>query len=377
MAHILILGGGFGGIAAARRLRELLPPADAITLVDQRDYFIVGFRKTWVLLGDSLENGQGDLRALARQGIRFVQGRVDALEPAARAVTVNGARLEADALVIALGAELAPDAVPGFSEHALSVYDPRALPRAAEAIQTFPGGEVVVGVFGPTYKCPPAPYEIALLLNEAFRERGVRANVTVFTPLPMSIPLLGQAGCGAIDDRLAEAGIRLLTDRHAVAVEPGAVVLKTGERIRFDLLLGVAPHRAPRVVREAGLTGGTGWIEVDARTLETGIPGVYAIGDVTAVMMANGKPLPKAGVFAEAEGQVVAARIAARLAGREPEAVFEGRGGCFLEVGGGQAVMVQGHFLAEGGAQVHVSEASAAFFQEKVAFERERLREWF
>ncbi|HLF90850.1 MAG TPA: FAD-dependent oxidoreductase [Anaerolineales bacterium] len=378
MAHILILGGGFGGIAAARRLRELLPPSDTITLIDQRDYFIVGFRKTWAFFGDSLENGKGNLNALTAQGIQFVQGEVSAIEPEKHSVTVNGSRLEGDALIIALGAELAPDSIPGFTEHALNVYDPNAITQAAEVFENFQGGQVLVGVFGgAAYKCPPAPYEFAILAKEKLEKKGIQTSVTVFTPLPSSLPVLGPAGCNLIEDRLHENGIRFLAERHAMRVEPGAVVLKTGERLPFDLLIGVAPHRAPRVVREAGLTGNSGWIEVNRQTLETQYRDVYAIGDVTAVLMANGKPLPKAGVFAEAEGLVVAEHIAAKQAGGQSEVVFEGRGGCFLEVGEGKAVMVQGHFLAEGKPEVNLTEASEALFQEKVEFERKRLAAWF
>lgn len=378
MTHILILGAGFGGIATARWLREQLSPNDTITLVDKRDYFIVGFRKTWALLGAPLENGKGDLHALARQGIHYVQGEITALDPHTRSAVVNGERFEGDALVIALGAELAPESVPGFSEYALNVYDPQAASQAAQEIEAFPGGNILVGVFGsPVYKCPPAPYEIALLVNEKLKTKGVTVRVTVFTPLPSSLPIVGPEGCNRIEERLDKNGIGFLAEHQAARVEPGVVVFKTGERLPFDLLLGVAPHRAPKIVRESGLTGESGWIEVNPRTLETQFPGVYAIGDVTAVMMANGKPLPKAGVFAEAEGRVVAERIAASINGKESDAVFEGRGGCFLEVGGGQAMIVQGHFLAEGKPDVSLTDASETFMQEKIMFEKKRLQEWF
>ena len=109
-------------------------------------------------------------------------------------------------------------------------------------------------------------------------------------------------------------------------------------------LFGIPPHRPPAVVRESGLVGESGWVSVNSRTLETQFPGVYAIGDVVQISMGNGKPLPKAGVFAEAMGETVADRIAADFAGQEPEAEFQGEGGCYLEVGAGQAMKVKGHF---------------------------------
>ena len=118
-------------------------------------------------------------------------------------------------------------------------------------------------------------------------------------------------------------------------MEDGEIVFESG-RLPYDLLLGVPPHRCPSVVVESGLAKDGGWVSVDSRTLETQFPGVYAIGDDVAVLMANGKPLPKAGVFAEAEGRVAARHIAAALKGRESAATFEGKGGCFLEVGPGR-----------------------------------------
>jgi sulfide:quinone oxidoreductase len=130
-------------------------------------------------------------------------------------------------------------------------------------------------------------------------------------------------------------------------------------------------------VRESGLVGDTGWVSVNSRTLETQFPGVYAIGDVVQIAMSNGKPLPKAGVFAEAMGETVADRIASTFAGQEPEATFQGEGGCYLEVGAGQAMMVKGHFLAVPQPEIALTEASAQYYEEKSSFETQRLQTWF
>jgi sulfide:quinone oxidoreductase len=377
MKRVLILGGGFGGIATARQLKQKVDPNDEVILVDRRDYFMVGFRKSWALVGESmLEDGQRPLDSLTGLGIRVMRDAITRIDPNGRAATMGDQIISADALVVALGADLVPESIPGFQQYAYNIYDPNDIPRAAQALKEFQGGKLLIGIFGAPYKCAPAPYEMALLINESLKSRGVKAVVEVFTPQPMSLPVLGQVGCDLIESRLADQGITFLANRKATAIEAGEVVF-ANERRPFDLLLGVPPHRPPAVVRESGLVGDSGWVSVNPRTLETQHSGVYAIGDVVQIMMPNGKPLPKAGIFAEAMGETVAERIAATFTGQEPEAIFKGEGGCYLEVGAGQAMMVRGHFLAEPEPEVMLTEASPQYLEEKRSFETQRLQAWF
>jgi sulfide:quinone oxidoreductase len=374
--RVLILGGGFGGIAAAVALREQLDPADEIVLVERRSTFVMGLRKNWAVLdANALAAGERPLSLLVDRGIRVVTGTVERIHPAERAVEVDEVRWDADALIIALGAERDPDRVPGFRERAIDVYDPTASDRARDAIAAFTRGRLVIGIFGAPYPCPPAPFELAMLLNERLGSRGIDGAIEVFSPLPLSLPILGPAGCGSFESRLEETGIAFLREHAATAVDDGSVAFGDSKR-PFDLLLGVPPHRVPQVVAESGLTGGAPWVRVDPRTLETGHPGVYAIGDVTAIPLANGQLLPKAGAFAQAQGEVVAARISARLRGAEPTSTFAGDGACFLETGGGMAAMVTGGFLAEPPA-VRLTDPSPEYFAAKQAFERDRLAAWF
>ncbi|MGH2784310.1 MAG: NAD(P)/FAD-dependent oxidoreductase [Actinomycetota bacterium] len=380
MAHrVLILGGGFGGIAAAVRLRELLDPADEIVLVDRRTHFFMGFRKTMAVIGrEPLSDGSRPIASLASKGIRVAQTDVTRIDPAARAAEFDGDRFEADALIVALGADVVPDAVPGLSEHGHNVYSADGVDGAAQGLATIERGRVVVGIFGAPYKCSPAPYELALLGKEATDARGAKTEWTVFTPQPMSIPVIGKGGCEAIEGRLAGNWIDFRPNTKAERVETGRVVLAAGGGdIPFDLLLAVPPHRVPVVVTEAGLAEKGGWVKVNPRTLETSFEGVSAVGDVTGFPTASGQPFPKAGVFAEREGLVVAERIAARFAGREPDTTFDGEGFCFLEAGNGEAMLVRGNFLAEPAPDVELTPPSREFYEQKTTFEREHLDAWF
>ena len=373
---MLVLGGGFGGIATAVALRSQLDPADEVVLVERRSSFVMGLRKNWALVGAStLAEGERPLAALGERGIEVVAGTISAIHADAREAEVDGRTVAADALVVALGAERDPGRVPGFREHAIDVYDVGENEAAAAALDAFTGGRVVIGIFGVPYPCPPGPYELALLLSERLAERDVPGGIFMFTPQAGSLPVLGDAGCAAFDGRLANEGITLRPKTNATAVEPGAVV--AGDtRIPFDLLLGVPPHRVPDVVTAAGLAEPGAWVKVDRSTLETRFPGVYGIGDVTAIPLASGMPLPKAGVFAHAQGEVVAARIAAQLAGRAPTATFDGHGMCFLETGHGRATMVRGNFYASP-PDVALAEATEGHLAAKHAFESDRLAAWF
>jgi sulfide:quinone oxidoreductase len=376
MHRVLVLGGGFGGIATAIALRSNLEPADEVVLVERRPSFVMGLRKNWALVrASTLAEGERSLAALGERGIEVVAGTIDAIRPDAREAQVDGRAIAADALVVALGAERDPGRVPGFREHAIDVYDEGANETGAAAIDAFAGGRVVIGIFGVPYPCPPGPYELALLLSERLAARGTSGGIFVFTPQAGSLPVLGDAGCAAFDGRLANEGITLRPKTNATAVEPG-VVVAADTRIPFDLLLGVPPHRVPEVVTAAGLAEPGAWVKVDPQTLETRFPGVYAIGDVTAIPMASGMPLPKAGVFAHAQGDVAAARIADQLAGRTPTATFDGHGMCFLETGHGRATMVRGNFYASP-PDVALAEATEAHLAAKHAFESDRLAAWF
>ena len=223
------------------------------------------------------------------------------------------------------------------------------------------------------FKCPAAPYEAALLLEAGFRKRGVRGQIQIelFTPEPQPMPVAGVAVGAALTQVLDDRGITLHPERRLSAVDPEHRRLRFEDgEADYDLLVYVPPHRSADPVRESSLATEAGWIPVDAATLATTHPNVYAIGDTAAVSLANGMLLPKAGVFAHEEGRVVARRIADAIAGRPASATFSGRGGCFVEMGDGTAAYGSGEFLAQPAPHVTLAPATRSWRWGKVAFER-------
>jgi sulfide:quinone oxidoreductase len=377
MSRVLVLGAGFGGISAALRLRERLTDADEVVLVDRRSSFVMGLRKTWEVVGMApLADGERPLAALSSRGVTVRQGTVAAIDPVVRTVSVDGETLSADALVVALGAQLQPALVPGLTEHGIDVWDRAEASVARVALSALTRGRLLIGVFGTPYACPPGPYELALLAHDTLARRTTSVEVEVFTPTPIALPVIGPDESRKLEQLVADAGIDLRLSHQATEVTAGAVHFADGSKLPFDLLLAVPPHRCPDLVVEAGLAEAGGWVKVDAATMATPFERVYAVGDCTVIPLAHGLPLPKAGAFAEQQGEVAGERIAAELAGDDPTAEFGGEGVCFVETGGREGASVRGNFYAVP-PRVSLSAPSAAERQAKLAWEAVRLDRWF
>lgn len=379
MAHVLILGGGFGGLAAANELRSLLDPDDRVTLVDRADAFFMGFAKLWDLGGTrALAEGTVSLDRLADRGVEHVRADILAIDAEHRSVETTAGTLSGDALIVALGAIPSPAHLALLAaDGAFDLYDAAKLPAMRTALDAITGGRILVAILGGPLKCPPAPYEAVLVVDERLRRRGGRdtVEVVVSTPQPITLPVAGPDASRMVAGYLAERGIRLLASHKIESVGPDLTVrFADGTDLGCDLLLGVPAAAPPPVVAASALAGEGGWIVPDPQTLRAGFDGVYAVGDCTTVPTATAQ-LPKAGVFAAAEGRVAAANVVAELRGG-PSSTFDGRGACYLELPGGQVAFVEGDFFAEPEPAVRIDGPSADNFRRKQAYERDRLREW-
>ena len=375
MAEVIVLGGGFGGLAAAHELRRGLPEEHRVRLIAADDRFFVGFAKLWDLVGvRALDGGTARLDALEGRGIGFTKATVTGIDPAGRRVETDAGSYQADFVMVALGAADGLGRAGRLGGAAYNLYDPSALPAMRGALGGIRSGRLVVSVLGGPYKCPPAPYEAAFLVDEHLRRRGVRDNVdvAVTTPLPATLPMAGadisEAVAGALDAR----GIELRMG-HAVSgvdIEGRAVSFDGAERLGYDLLFAIPQAVPPTVVAGSALAGEGGWIWPDRHSARTSFDGVYAAGDCTAV-----QTLPKAGVFAEAMGKVAAANITAEVTGSGRTA-YDGAGYCFLEFPERTASALEGNFYAEPEPELRMAEPDSATYARKEAFEAERLREW-
>ncbi len=377
--NVLILGGGIGGVVAANALRKRLPRRHEIVVVDREPTFSLAASFLWVMTGARRpEQVSRPLERLRRKGIEVVRGVVERIDPQAREAVVSGQRLRGSQLVVALGAEFALDAIPGLAEagHTFCTLDGAS--RLREALSRFQGGRIVVLTAAPAYKCPAAPYEAAMLIEAECRRRGIRraTELALFSAEPGPMGVAGPEVSAAVRGMVEQKGIAYAPEHQIARVAGGQVEFTNGVRSGFDLLVYVPPLRPPRALGDSGLVDESGWVRVDRETMETRFPGVYAVGDVTLVPLAMGKPLPRAGVFAHAQAEVVARNVARALGGKGHPARFDGYGACFIETGGGKAGYGAGNFYAEPRPAVRVRRPGRLWHAGKVLLEQRILRRW-
>lgn len=378
LQRVLVLGGGIGGQVAATRLKQKLGGDARVTLVERSETFVFAPSLLWLMVGKrkpaTISRGYS---SFARRGIEVVQATVTAIDTAASAVETETGRLDYDYLVIALGAALDPDRIPGLAEHTHHPYDLPSAERLRDALAGFEGGRVTVAIASLPYKCPAAPYETAMLIDGYLRQRGLRAKsrIEMYTPEPLPLPVAGPVAGHSVAAELARRDIAFHPRSQLEAVEPGALHIG-GESVAHDLAVVIPPHRPPEVVAASGLGGPGGWIAVDRSTLRARPGNVYSIGDNVAIPLENGMMLPKAGVFAHGEAEVVAENIARRIGGDLTETAFDGHGTCFLETGGGKAGLARGDFYASPLPDVSMYRPGRSWHAAKVGFEQYWLRRW-
>jgi sulfide:quinone oxidoreductase len=372
--HAVILGAGFAGLELATRLSESLADEVRATLIDQNDSFGFGFSKLDILFG---RKATADVLLpyadIALDGVEFRRERVISIDPEQRQVRTDAASYDADILVVALGADYDPAATPGFEDGGVEYYSIAGAERMRDVIADFDAGRILIGILGQPFKCPPAPFEGALLLHDHFDARGTRDSVEIRVVGPMAAPVpITKEVSQSILDALSERDIEYVPNQQVIEVDKpnGEARLASGGSIPFDLFVGIPVHRVPRVVESGGLAV-DGWVPVEKHNLATRFADVYAVGDVA------GLPMAKAGVFAEAAARVVADDIAARLHGDTLERPYEGAGTCYLEFGGGMVGMVEANFFGGPKPTARLVGPSRELAADKVDFASTRRARWF
>ncbi|OMC43276.1 FAD/NAD(P)-binding oxidoreductase [Mycobacterium sp. IS-1264] len=384
---VVVLGAGVGGLTAAAELRKVLPTQDRIVLVDRSFTGGLGLSLLWVMRGwRTAEQVRVKPTAAALPGVQMVTADVDRIDDVEQAVHCRGSSpVRYDALVIALGATLDASALPGLSEAfesgiADQFYTLDGAVDLHRTIGTLESGRLIVLVVRAPFKCPAAPFEAAFLMADLLGARYASGAVRVdaFSPDALPMPVAGPEVGEALVAIMEAKGIGFHGGKSATCIHPDTHVVEfaDGTTESFDHLAVVPPHQSPATAVMSTELHPGGWIPVDPQTLATSMPNVWAIGDVTALELPNGKPLPKAAIFARAEAEIVAHQVARHLGRDAPDTRFTGEGACYVEIGGGLAAKAEGNFLTLPAPQIALRDPSRAYHAEKEQEERDWLVRW-
>ncbi len=348
--NIVVLGCGMGGLTASKILSKQVGNAATVTIIEQRTSFRFPPAFQWLVFG--WRNGkevQRTLSTLTRgKNIRLINEKAESIDLANRRIKTHTQEVSYDRLIIALGAELSFESIQGLENYSYHAYDLEGSIKLRAAIENFEGGRVAVGICRIPIKCPPAPYELALLLEDHLRRARKRAEIQFFTPETLPVPAAGSVIGKQVERLLTSRGVEHHPKTRLVRVEEKKAVFEGGLEIPYDLLITAPPHVCPKLVVDAGLTDSSGWVPINPNTLATKHEDVFAIGDVTTVETPHGHVpfLPKAGVFAQAQGEVVANNIAVSITGKGQLRHWDGSGSCFLDVNRSESAFLRGTFLS-------------------------------
>jgi sulfide:quinone oxidoreductase len=382
--RIVILGSGFGGLTAANLLRKNLSLDHQIVVVDKKKFFMMGLVNLWILSGiRRLEDSQIALNKLENKNITFLNDEVTTIDISNKFIKTrsNNNKLEYDYLIIALGAELAAEEINGFIPNGgFNLYDAEQIPKLREEIIASRNGRIAICITNIPYKCPPAPYEASLLINDILAKNGMRDSVDIdfYTPAPIALPVAGA--------KVSQDIVNLLNENHInfhplhklkAVVDKEIIEFENGNKTNYDLLIGVPPHKVPTVIKSSGLVKeGQNWIDVDKFSLKTNYENVFAIGDVTEIKVDQMAVIPKAGIFAEGQAKSVSYQIINEIANQSHNEKFDGRGFCFMEIGNRKAGFLAADFYNITGPITRLDPPSEESYRKKLDFEKNRITEW-
>ena len=384
---IIILGAGFAGLCISNILRKNLDFTHDIIVIDKKDYFMMGLANLWILDGRRrLEDSKIPLKNLGSKGITFIKDEITNIDIKSNLIKTlhHGDHLHYDFLVIALGAEMSTNIIPGFNkQNSFNLYDGESIPCLRKKILSLEKGKIAIVIMGFPYKCPPAPYESAFIIDQMICkiDRRNKIDIDIYFPSKLPLPTAGEQPNSKLVLMLKKQNINLFPNYTLKEVYKYNLEFHNGPKKEYDVLVGIPFHFPPLVLKESGLLEEKdNWMSVNKSTLETRFKDIFAIGDVTEIKINDIISIPKAGIFAEGQARSVASQIIHKIKMGSQEyhqiVQFDGKGFCFMDTGNGKAGFIDTNFYNSSGPITILKEPSTVYYKKKINFEKQRMKEW-
>ncbi len=355
MKTILILGAGTGGIITAREISRYSGNEEDITLVkilvfEKEEKSVFSPSLPWLMVGDRKPKQlYENIKKLNAAGLEVINGEIEEVDPKNISVKVNGKEYKGDYMVVSLGVEQVIDH--NLDRFGYNFFTLEGATNFNEKLENFSGGKIAVLVSSLPFKSPAAPYEAAMLIEDYVRRHDLSNNteVSIYTPEKGPMEFAGKEMSDELQALLKGKGIHYFPDHQVTAVTENILKFSNNSSHEYDLLAFTPTHRSPAVIRNSPLAGEFGWVDVNRNTMETNFTDVYAIGDITDIPLDTGISLPKIGVFARHQAEIVAHNIGRKMDHKVPDQTFTGEGEYFIEYGKGLASQAEVHLYDPSG----------------------------
>ena len=340
-ANVVIVGGGYGGVSVANQLKRENPEI-SVTLIEEKPFFVSCPMSNHFLVG-LIDFGSlcFSYNSLEAKGIKVVRDKVLDIDFGKKVVRVSEGYIAYDFLVLSPGIEYDIEDKPFYYESL--IYNPPAFRPGSEhlflkkLLDEFEGGNIVITVPPPPYRCPPAPYERAALIASMIKKNKLKAQI--FFIDANERPIINSDGFLSAYYELYADVATYITSSQVKDVDVGKKIVRTTHGdFNYDLACIIPPMKANSLLEKVGLLKkGEKWVEVNPLTFETKIPNVFVIGDAAQSY------LPKSGYAAYSEGKLVAKIINVRIKGKDVKEEYM-QMICYAMVSDKEAIMTETSF---------------------------------
>jgi len=352
MKNLVIIGAGTAGTMMENHLHSILKHPDwQISIIDEREEH--HYQPGYLFLPFDIYSPDDIIKTIEEfipKNVKLIKQQIGRIVPKENKIELTGGDVLAyDILIIATGAKIAPEETQGMkgAEWQKSVFDFYTFEGALalrNKLRDWEGGKLVVHITEMPIKCPVAPLEFAFLADSFFKHKHMRDKVEITFVTPLSGAFTKPKATEALEHLLSEKNIHIEPDFAIDLVdnEKKEIVDYGGRVIPFDILVTVPTNKGDALIERSGMGDDLNYIPTHKATLQSKVyPNIFVLGDASDI------PASKAGSVAHFEAEILTDNIMLFVKGEPLKEEFDGHANCFIETGGGKALLIDFNYTHE------------------------------